>query len=299
RKGQYGALPQAGFPLGLLLANLAFWASAGLAGDWVWRVPFLLSGLLIAAGIYIRLRITESPEFESAKEAGEIAENPLKDVVKSDWRNLLRAFGLRIAETAGYAVAITYLTSYVHDEGLASKSDTIMALVIAALLGFPATLLWGRLTDRIGRKPLYLFGTSLMVVMGFPIFLMANTGNLLLIVVVFVVSFTLCQNSLAGTQASWFPELFETGTRSSGASLAYQLSAVISGFTAFWAVSLYGSFGWQGPAVLFSVYGLIGLVAALLTAETNPASRRAANLAAERQALAGTPTAVGKPTGAR
>jgi MFS transporter, MHS family, shikimate and dehydroshikimate transport protein len=286
RKGQYGAIPQAGFPLGLLLANLAFWASSGLAGDWVWRVPFLLSGVLIAAGIWIRLRITESPEFETAKESGEIAKNPLVEVIRSDWRNLLRAFGMRIAETAGYAVAITYLTSYVKSEELATKSDTIMALVVAALLGFPATLLWGRLTDRIGRKPVYLFGTALMVVMGVPLFLMANTGNLTWIVLAFVISFTICQNSLAGTQSSWFPELFETGTRSSGASLAYQLSAVISGFTAFWAVSLYGVYGWHGPAVLFSVYGLVGLVAAAVTKDTNPLSRRQADAAAEREALA-------------
>jgi MFS family permease len=278
-------VPQAGFPLGLLLANLAFLLSAGLPGDWAWRLPFLLSALLIGAGLYIRLRITESPEFEEVKEKGEVVKNPLAQVVRSDWRNLLRAFGMRIAETAGYAVAITYLTAYVRDQGFASTSQTILALVVAALLGFPATLLWGRLTDAVGRKPVYLFGTAAMVVLGVPLFLMARSGELALIITVFVVSFAICQNSLAGAQASWFPELFQTATRSSGASLAYQLSAVVSGFTAFWAVSLYGAFGWTGPAVLYSSYGLIGLVAALSTPETNGRGRRELNASATAQAL--------------
>ncbi len=274
-KGLYTAIPQAGFPLGLLLANLAFLASAGLPGDWAWRVPFLLSSILIGAGLYIRLKVEESPEFEGAKNEGALVKNPLATVIREDWRNLVRAFALRIAETAGYAVSITYVTSYVQQNGLATRPDTILAIVIAALIGFPATLLWGRLTDRVGRKPVYVIGTTAMLVFGIPLFLLVNTGLLGAVIAAFVISFALCQNSLAGAQGSWFAELFSTATRSSGASLAYQLAAVVSGFTAFWAVSLYTSFGWMGPAVLFSIYGAIGLVAALLTPETNGAARRA------------------------
>ncbi len=274
-KGAYTAIPQAGFPLGLLLANLAFLASAGLPGDWAWRVPFLLSSVLIGAGMYIRLKVEESPDFEDAKEQGTLVKNPLAEVVRRDWRNLLRAFGLRIAETAGYAVSISFVTSYVHQNGLAERPDTILAIVVAALVGFPATLLWGRLTDRVGRKPVYAFGTTLMLLFGVPMFLMLNTGNLGLIVAVFVIAFALCQNSLAGTQGAWFAELFSTETRSSGASLAYQLAAVVSGFTAFWAVALHESFGWAGPAVLFMVYGAVGLVATVLTPDTHGPARRA------------------------
>ncbi|GAA4969914.1 MFS transporter [Kineococcus glutinatus] len=275
RKGAYTAIPQAGFPLGLLLANLAFLASAGLPGDWAWRVPFLLSSVLIGAGMYIRLKVEESPEFEDAKEHGQLVANPLAQVLRQDWRNLVRAFGLRVAETAGYAVSISFVTSYVHSEGLATRPQTILAIVVAALLGFPATLLWGHLTDRVGRKPVYVFGTSLMLVFGIPMFLLVNTGSLGAIIAVFVIAFVFCQNSLGGTQGAWFAELFSTETRSSGASLAYQLAAVISGFTAFWAVSLHSAYGWTGPAVLFVVYGAVGLVAALATPETFDRSRRA------------------------
>ena len=150
KKGRYTAIPQAGFPLGLLLANLAFLASSGLPGDWAWRVPFLLSSVLIFAGLYIRLKVEESPEFELAKEEGELVKNPLFSVIKNDWRNLLRAFGLRVAETAGYAVAITYVTSYLRSNDLASRPDTILAIVIAALCRLPGHPAVGPL-DRPGR----------------------------------------------------------------------------------------------------------------------------------------------------
>lgn len=283
-KGRFTAIPQAGFPLGLLLANLAFLGSTALPGDWAWRVPFLLSSVLIVAGTWIRLHVTESPEFEEAKQDGELVKAPIVQVIRKDWSTVLRAFGLRIAETAGYAISITYITSYVHSNGFADERQTILAIVIAALIGLPGTLLWGRLSDRVGRRPLYLFGTGLTVLFAFPMFLLANSGNELAIIVLFVVAFALCQNSLAAAQGSWFPELFATATRSSGASLAYQLSAVISGFTAFWAVSLYNSFGWQGPAVLVCCYGLIGLISALVTRETFGPQERSEAEAAERAA---------------
>ena len=281
-KGRYGGIPQAGFPLGILLADLALYGSSGLDGDWRWRVPFLLSAILVAAGLYVRLRLSESPEFQAIQDRGAVQRNPLLAVLKDDWRNVLRAFGMRIAETAGYAVAITYLTSYVTSQlqpgtkhTLATTPETIIALAIAAAIGLPATILWGSLTDRIGRKPVFLVATALMVVLGVPFFLLVNTGSAVLIVLVFVVSFAVCQNALAGTESAWFPELFETGTRSSGASLAYQLSAVVSGFTATIAVALFQVFGFVGPALLYSVFGLIGLIAALATHETNGAARRA------------------------
>ena len=118
-----------------------------------------------------------------------------------------------------------------------------------------------------------------------------------MIIIVFVVAFTICQNSLAGTQGAWFAELFNTNTRSSGAGLAYQLSAVVSGFTAFWAVSLFEAFGWMGPAILFSVYGAVGLIAALLTPETFGAARRAQVDALTREAeLAPQPVHAGPMT---
>jgi MFS family permease len=274
RKGFYTGITQAGFPVGLLLANLAFLASVPLGGQWAWRVPFLLSAILIAVGIIIRLKVEESPEFEELKEEGELSKNPLKEVLRDDWKNILRAFCLRIAETAGYAVSVTFMLSYISAEKLAGRPVTLTATMIAAAIGIFATTYFGAWTDKIGRRPVYLLGTAIMVVWGIPLFLVVNTGSAVLIVIAFVISYSVCQNSLAGVQGAWFSELFNAKTRTTGASLAYQLSAVVSGFTPLVATALYISTGWVGPAILFSGYGLLGLLAALATRETwGPAER--------------------------
>jgi MFS family permease len=268
KKGLYTGITQAGFPVGLLLANLAFLIGVPLGEQWAWRVPFLLSAVLIVVGILIRLKLDESPEFEELKEEGELSKNPLAEVLRNDWRNIVRAFCLRVAETAGYAVAVTFMLSYISSEKLADRAVTLTGTMIAAAIGIFATVFWGALTDRIGRRPVYLFGTAIMVVWGIPAFLVVNTGQAVAIIIGFIISYAVCQNSLAGVQGAWFSELFAAKTRTTGASLAYQLSAVVSGFTPLVATALYARSGWIGPALLFCGYGLLGLVAALVTRET-------------------------------
>jgi MFS family permease len=140
--------------------------------------------------------------------------------------------------------------------------------MIAAAIGIFATTFFGAWTDKIGRRPVYVLGCAIMIAWGIPLFLTVNTGSAVLIVVAFCVSYAVCQNSLAGVQGAWFCELFNANTRTTGASLAYQMSAVVSGFTPLIATALYISTGWVGPALLFSFYGLLGLVAAVATRET-------------------------------
>ena len=127
-KGKYTGIVQAGFPVGLLLANLVFLVSVHLPGTWAWRVPFLLSIVLVIVGLIIRSKIPESPVFEEVKARGEIVKNPITKVLKEDWRNILRGIGLRIAETAGYAVAITFMLSYLKSEKLADNTLTLVAI---------------------------------------------------------------------------------------------------------------------------------------------------------------------------
>ncbi len=276
KKGKFTGWVQAGFPIGLLMANLVFLVSVHLPGDWAWRVPFLFSIVLVVIGMIIRSKVPESPVFDEAKEAGELVKSPIVEVIKTDWRNILRGIGLRIAETAGYAVAITYMMSYITTSKppLGTKDDTILALCVASALGIFATVAWGKLTDRIGRKPQYLVVTAFNLLWAVPMFLLVNTANRWIIVLVFVISYCISQNALAGSQGTWFPELFNANVRSSGASLAYQISAMISGITPFATTLLYLQFGWTGPAILFAAYSLLGLVSALLTRETWPKELR-------------------------
>ena len=160
-KGKYTGIVQAGFPVGLLLANLVFLVSVNLGGELAWRVPFLASIVLVAVGLIIRSKVPESPVFDEVKDSGSIVKSPIIEVIKTDWRSIVRGIGLRIAETAGYAVSITYMISYLHTQQLADKTQTLVALCIASAIGIFATMAWARLTDRIGRRPLYIWSTRL------------------------------------------------------------------------------------------------------------------------------------------
>ena len=282
RKGRFTGIVQAGFPVGLLLANLVFLFSVHLGGSLAWRVPFLASIVLVAVGLIIRSKVPESPVFEEVKQAGSISRSPIIDAVRYDWRNILRGIGLRVAETAGYAVSITYMISYLNNNELTTRSQTLVALCIAAAIGIGATLSWGALTDRIGRRPQYLVVCAFGVLWGVLMFVFVNSGAFVVVLITMVISYAVCQNALAGAQGGWFPELFTAARRASGASLAYQISAMVSGFTPFVTTLLYVWIGWIGPGLLFSLYALIGLIAALLTRETfGPQERKIAAQAAD------------------
>ncbi len=269
KKGLYTGITQAGFPVGLLLANLAFLISVPLGDQWAWRVPFLLSAVLIVVGIIIRLKVEESPEFEELKEEGDLSKNPLDG---GPARRLAATSCARSACGSPRPPATRCRSRSCCPtspaEKLAARPVTLTATMIAAAIGIFATTFFGAWTDKIGRRPVYILGTAIMVVWGIPLFLVVNTGSAVLIVIAFVISYSVCQNSLAGVQGAWFSELFNAKTRTTGASLAYQLSAVVSGFTPLIATALYIGTGWIGPAILFSFYGLLGLVAALVTRET-------------------------------
>lgn len=277
KRGRYTAIPQAGVPLGLLLANLVFLWSSTLDSELAWRLPFLLSAVLIVAGLIIRAKVSESPEFTETKEAGLTVKNPLKEVFKNDWRTILRVIALRLAESGGFYVIVTYMLSYLTsgDAPITDRATALTGLIVAAAIGLFTTILFGALSDRIGRRPVYLAGTALLMVFAFPMFLLVNTGLPYLIIVVYIVAMSIIHDSLAGTQGAWFSELFNTNTRSSGASIGYQFSAAISGFIPMIATAVAIPLGWNGVAWVYLGCGLLGFVGALLTRETWGARRRA------------------------
>jgi len=276
QRGRYTGIPQAGVPLGLLLANLVFLATTGWNNEWSWRVPFLASSVLIIAGIIIRLKVSESPEFEETKAKGELVKNPLLTVIKNDWRTILRVIGLRLAESGGFYVIVTYLLSYIVANKLVDRQTGLTGLVLAAALGVVTTILWGRLTDRIGRRSLYIVGTAGIILFGFPMFLMVNTGVPFMVILVYIIGLPILHDMLAGAQGAWFSELFPANTRTSGASIGYQFSAAISGFIPLIAAATAAAWSWSGVAIVYMACGAIGLIAALLTRETWGNRERAA-----------------------
>ncbi|MBN9178839.1 MAG: MHS family MFS transporter [Microbacterium sp.] len=268
RRGRWAAIPQLGVPAGVFLANLVFLGTANLDAEWAWRLPFLLSSLLIIAGLIIRAKVSESPEFEEAKAEGRLEKNPIWTVIRDDWKTVLRVIALRLAETGGFYVIVTYLISYLTTTGLAERQTALTGLIIATALGAVTTVLWGALSDRIGRRTLYLIGCLATVAFGFPLFLMVNTGIPAFIVLVYIIGLPVIHDMLAGTQGAYFSELFSTGTRTSGASLGYQFSAAISGFIPFIAAAVAVGMGWGGVAWIYVGVGVIGLIGVAFTRET-------------------------------
>jgi MFS family permease len=275
QRGRYSAIPTAGNPLGVFLANVVFLISVQFDSEWAWRVPFLASAILVFAGLFIRLRVSETPEFIETKALDLVVKNPILTVIRRDWRTLLRVIGLRLVESAGFYIVVTYVLSYVTTNGLADRSVALTGLIIATALGVGTSLLWGTLTDRFGRKPVYLLGSVLTILFGFPLFLMLNSGLAVLVILVYIIGLPIIHDMLAGTQGAWFSELFKTDTRASGASMGYQFAAAISGFVPFIATALAAQFGWGGVAALYSAAGVIGVITVLLTRETWNAAARA------------------------
>lgn len=272
RRGFFGAVPQIGIPLGLLMANGAFLASGALfEGDWVWRAPFLASVVMVGVGMYIRMGVSESPEFEKMKAENKLVKQPALEVIRNDWRKILQIIGLRLAETGGYYLATSFMLSYVLLAGVATKENVLWGTMIGSALGLLSHLLFGALSDRIGRKPVFLLGSLFTIAFGIPLFLLINSGVFVMVIVAVALSLLLSHDPIFAIEASWFTEQFPPNVRSSGISLGYNGASMIAGLLPFLATGLFAVVGWMGPALLFSSLGVISALCALRMPETAPA----------------------------
>lgn len=272
RRGFFGAVPQIGIPLGLLMANGAFLASGALfEGDWVWRAPFLASVVMVGVGMYIRMGVSESPEFEKMKAENKLVKQPALEVIRNDWRKILQIIGLRLAETGGYYLATSFMLSYVLLAGVATKENVLWGTMIGSALGLLSHLLFGALSDRIGRKPVFLLGSLFTIAFGIPLFLLINSGVFVMAIVAVALSLLLSHDPIFAVEASWFTEQFPPNVRSSGISLGYNGASMIAGLLPFLATGLFAVVGWIGPALLFSSLGVISTLCALRMPETAPA----------------------------
>ncbi|MET9168091.1 MFS transporter, partial [Streptomyces cellulosae] len=268
RRGMFAAIPQSGNPLGIALASGVFAWSDTLNGNWQWRTPFLLSAVLVIVALIVRSRLTESPEFQEAQASGEIEKNPLLATLAGDWRGILRVIALRVVESFAYYSTATYLLNYITERHPDLRPVALGAITAASVLAIAVTFLAGALTDRIGRRPIYIAACTAAILFAFPMYLLTNSAQPALVVTVFIIGIGLIHASLTGTQGSLLTEQFRTATRTSGASLGYQVAAAIGGFAPLLAAALVGAFGWPGAALLYLGAALIGLVGILATKET-------------------------------
>ena len=234
KRGLYGSFPQMGVPAGLLLSTLvfAFMQSATTEAaflSWGWRIPFLFSIVLVGVGLFIRMRIMESPAFQQVKDTGTEAPKPIVDVLRTQPRDVLIAMGMRIAENGVFYIFTVFVLAYAEDTLKLGKSTMLTGVAIAAAVGLFTVPLWGSLSDRFGRKPLYMAGAVFSTLFAFPFFMLVDTKETVLVWLAIVLGVNVGHDLMYGPQAAYYSEMFGTRVRYSGASLGYQLASVLSG----------------------------------------------------------------------
>jgi metabolite-proton symporter len=275
RRGFWASWPQAGVPAGNLLAAavLAIMAAVQTEADfldWGWRVPFVLSALLVVVGWYIRNRVSESPMFEKELDEAEAPPKvPAMEVLRERPMALVLGAGLRVGENISYYILTVFSLTYLVDVSKESRSLALNALLIGAAVQFFAIPLFALLSDRIGRRPVYALGAFGLAGWCFVMFGLLGSGDNVSIVLALVIGLVL-HGAMYGPQAAFITELFPTRIRYSGVSLAYQLTSIVAGSLApIIALWLYKEYGSATPVAIYvGVACLVSGVSALLAQET-------------------------------
>jgi MFS transporter, MHS family, shikimate and dehydroshikimate transport protein len=276
RRGLFGSFTQLGSPAGMLLATSVFYLTRKFTGAaaflaFGWRIPFLLSVVLVAIGLFVRLRLADAEIFERVRKNDEVARLPVLEVLRSQPRNVLITTGLRLSQIALFVLLTTYSLTYLQESFGKGSGVGLIAVLISSALGFISTPGWAMLSDRVGRRPPYLFGALAGVVALALFFVAAGTGSAIAVVASIVFGINVVHDAMYGPQAAWFAELFDTRVRYSGSSLGYQIGAVLSGgFAPLIAAALLAA-GGGSPwliVVYFAVLAAITVAAALAAAET-------------------------------
>jgi MFS transporter, MHS family, shikimate and dehydroshikimate transport protein len=277
KRGFYASWPQAGVPLGLLTSAgvVAVFQDRLLPADflaWGWRVPFLLSGLLIVVGLLIRVRILETPLFRQLQQTQQIAHAPISETLRRHWREVLLAAGLRISESSCFYLFGIYILAYDKNVLHVEEGLVLGAVNLAAAVEVFTIPLWGILSDHWSRKGMYVLGNLLLIGFAGPYYWLLGTRQPAAIVAAVVLSLAVGQGMLYSVQASLIPELFGTRLRYTGASLGYQLGAPLAGGTApLIAAWLAHAFPGQSWLLVIYIMGTctLSLVCVLLLAETS------------------------------
>jgi len=259
----------------LFLANLAVLAFSAMSGDqflsWGWRVPFLLSIVLVGVGLWIRLGILETPVFARLVATRKIEKTPMLEVIKRHPREILLSAFARMGEQAPFYIFTAFVFSYGTGTLKVSRDFLLTAVLAASILSFVSIPFFGHLSDRIGRRTMYMIGAAVTGVFGFIYFGMLDTGSASIIFFAIVLSL-IPHDMMYGPQAALIAENFKGSLRYSGASLGYQLSSVINGGPA--AIIATGLFAYYGTGYAIAAYiavcAVISIIAAvLMTDHTN------------------------------
>jgi metabolite-proton symporter len=275
RRGLNASWPQVGVPLGLLLANGILALMGALTDEraflsWGWRVPFLLSGLLVLVGLWIRMTIAESPLFREVEESHTKAGAPIMEVLRRYPKQVLLAIGARVGVDVAFYTFVLFITTYVATYLKLPRNYALNAVLIAAAVQVALIPFFGSLSDRFARRPVYLAGAIGAAVWVFVFFALLDTGQFWLIVLATVVALVF-HAAMYGPQAAFISEMFPTKVRYTGASMGYQLAGIIGGALApIISVALLDRFD---TSIAVSVYALamllVTIICVLIAPETS------------------------------
>ena len=236
RRGLFGSIPQMGVTIGMVMGTLALWIMTLLPEDsfmtWGWRVPFVLSALLVVFGLWIRKGIDETPEFKRVQEAGEIPNLPIVETLKYHWRAVLITIGAKVVETAPFYIFSTFVVSYATANLGFTRTATLSAVMIATVVTTILIPIMGHLSDKVGRKKLYVAGTVAMALFAFPYFWMLQQGSVALLILATVIALGVIWAPITAVLGTMFSEIFDAKVRYTGVSLGYQIGAAVAGGTA-------------------------------------------------------------------
>jgi MFS transporter, MHS family, shikimate and dehydroshikimate transport protein len=237
--------------------------------SWGWRVPFFASALLVAVGLYIRLKIEETPAFTELKEKQQRESAPSVEVFRDHKPNLLRAMGMRFSENITFYMLITFTLAYGEDDLGISRNTLLAAIVICATISCFVIPYYGALTDRLGRRKVFLWGAILSVICAAAYFPLLQTGSVVVIILLFIVVMNTGHDAQYATESAYFSELFPTRIRYSGISISAQLGGVFAGaFAPLIATALLDVSGIWLVSVYFTVMCSVSVIAAYFSPET-------------------------------
>lgn len=236
RKGFFGSIPQAGVTIGMLMATFIVSLMTLFSEEdflsWGWRIPFLLSSVLVLLGLWIRKDIDETPDFQKVKSSGQVAKAPLRDTLKHHWREVLIAAGLKVVETAPFYIFSTFVVSYATTTLTYQKSQALEAVTLGALVATIMIPLMGLLSDKIGRQRMYATSVFILGLFIVPWFMLLNTGTTWGIVLATVIAFGVLWAPVTAVLGTLCSEIFSANVRYTGITLGYQLGAALAGGTA-------------------------------------------------------------------
>ena len=271
-RGFYGSWPQMGVPAGLLLSSLAFVLLSRLPEDqflsWGWRLPFLLSIVLVGVGLVIRLRILETPAFLKVKESGAESRLPIVDLLRTHRREVLLAIGARLVENGAFYIYSVFLLVYGTQKVGLDRQTLLTAILLGAVCLLAAVPVCGWLSDRLGRRPVYLFGACFTAAWAYPLFRLVDTGSTPLVWLAVVVALVFGHAPMYGPQAAFFAELFGSRVRYSGASLGSQLASVLAGGLSPFIATALLPYGRGALAAYIIGMAIVTIVAVSMAGET-------------------------------